>query len=197
MYSNSSHTTFKICSCGFQSNIPIFQGYALFLLAVAHWKYPSGFPKYIFQIQWYFPFAKVLHSELALPKNPLKRYVRRKIMDVMQPEISLHFPRTCDIRFFRTKLFLSSRRPFLPDFTTKSYLRSETYIIRKSIHCAARKSMFWGEFCLCVEKVMRVFHPFFFISSDCVGRLFAYMVSVVMLGQTLFALKCHFELIRR
>ena len=87
MYSKSAHTTFKICSCGFQSNIAIFQVYALFLLAVAHCKCPSGFPKYMFQMQWYFPLAKVVHSDLALLKNPLKRYVRREIMDVMQPKI--------------------------------------------------------------------------------------------------------------
>jgi len=32
----------------------------------------------------------------------------------------------CDIRYFRTKLLLTSRRPFLITFTKKSYLRSET-----------------------------------------------------------------------
>jgi len=145
MYSKSAHTTFKLCSCDFKLNIPIFQGSALLLSAVAHCKCPSGFPKYMFQMQWYF-LAKVVHSDLALLRKPLKRYMRREIMAEMQPKIRLHFPVKCDILCFWTKLFLSSRRPFITNFTTKSHQRSETYKIRKSMHCGPGKSMFWEEF---------------------------------------------------
>jgi len=44
-------------------------------------------------------------------------------------------------------------------------------------------------FCLCVENVMHVLHPFFFITSHGVGRFFTYKVSVVISGQIAFALK--------
>jgi len=45
MYSKSPNTAFKICSCSFQSNFPIYHGHALLLSAVAHCKHHTGFPE--------------------------------------------------------------------------------------------------------------------------------------------------------
>jgi len=110
------------------------------------------FPKYIFQMQLYFLLAKVVHSDIALLRKPLKRYMRREIMGVMQPEIWLHFPVTCDIRYFWTKLFLSSRRPFLTNITRKSYQRIEKWIIRKIYTLHPTKGMFLRGIFVCALK---------------------------------------------
>jgi len=42
-----------------------------------------------------------------------KRYTSREIMGIMQPQIWLRFPGTCDIRYFWIKQLLTSRRPSL------------------------------------------------------------------------------------
>jgi len=64
-------------------------------------------------------------------QESIKCYTSGEIMGMMPSIILLRLPGTCDIRYFRTKLFLTSRHPFLITFTTKSYLRSETYIACK------------------------------------------------------------------
>jgi len=66
-----------------------------------------------------------MHKRTA--QETFKRYMNRETMGVMQPKIWLRFPGTCDIRYFRNKLFLTSRGPFLITCTTKSYLHSEAY----------------------------------------------------------------------
>jgi len=67
-----------------------------------------------------------------------------------------------DIRYFRTTQFLTSRRPFLIIFTTKSYLRSESFTAYK-FYALYRpiEDFSEGNFCLCVENTMRVVDPFF------------------------------------
>jgi len=52
-----------------------------------------------------------------------------------------------DIRYFRTKPFLTSRRPFLIIFTTKSYLRSETYAAYKFYALYPQGVFLWGNLC--------------------------------------------------
>jgi len=56
-----------------------------------------------------------------------KMLMRQQKKDVMRSKFLLRFPGTRDIRYFQTKLFLTSRPPFLITFTTKSYLRSEKH----------------------------------------------------------------------
>jgi len=68
----------------------------------------------------------------------------------------LRFPATRDIRHFQTKLFLTSRRPFLITFTPKSYLRSEIYIAYKFHALYPQKGDFQRGICLCLENVMCV-----------------------------------------
>jgi len=47
-------------------------------------------------------------------------------------------------RYFRTKPFLTFQRLFLIIFTTKSYLRSETYVTQHTnfMHCTPKKGIF-------------------------------------------------------
>jgi len=70
---------------------------------------------------------------------------------------------------FPVQLFLTSRRPFLITFTTKSYLRSETHTAYKFYSLYPQITAFLeGNFYLCVESVMRVLDPFFLhIKSWC------------------------------
>ena len=156
----SAHTTFKIWSCDFQLNIPIFERLELLLSAVAHCKYSAASPKYIFQIQRCFFLAKVFHSEVALLRKPLKRYMKREYMGVMQPKIWFRFLGTSNIACFRTKYFKFTTF-ILTKFTTKSYLRSETYIIRiiYALH-PEKGEVFEGNFWIFVENVMRFFFVF-------------------------------------
>jgi len=60
-----------------------------------------------------------------------------------------------DIRYFQTKLFLTSRRPLSITFATKSYVRSATYIYK---FCALYHQK--GDFCLFVEHVTDVFSSY-------------------------------------
>jgi len=46
----------------------------------------------------------------------------------MQPLISLRFPETYGIRYFRTKLVFDFPTSIFNHFNNKSYLRSEKYI---------------------------------------------------------------------
>ena len=153
----SAHTTFKIWSCDFQLNIPIFERLELLLSAVAHCKYSAASPKYIFQIQRCFFLAKVFHSEVALLRKPLKRYMKREYMGVMQPKIWFRFLGTSNIACFRTKYFKFTTF-ILTKFTTKSYLRSETYIIRiiYALHLKKRE-VFQENFWIFVENFMQFF----------------------------------------
>jgi len=52
-----------------------------------------------------------------------------------------------------------------------------------------KMGFFRGDFCLSVDNVLRMVDRFFTILSHGVGRLFTYKVSVVISGQTGFALK--------
>ena len=96
-----------------------------------------------------------------------KRYTSWETMGVMQPKILLLFPGTCHIRYFRNKLFLTSRHPLSKQnricaFRTKSYLRSEILIEYKFYALYPQTTAFLeGNFCLCIENVMRVLNPFF------------------------------------
>jgi len=103
----------------------------------------------------------------------------RYMKGALQPKLWLQFPGTCDVRVSRTKLFLTSRRPFLVTFATKSYLSSETHIAYKFYTLYPKKCFSERNFYLHVENVMRVLDPFFFIPSHGVGLLFTYKVSDV------------------
>jgi len=81
---------------------------------------------------------------------------------------NLRFPGTCNVHYFQTKLILTSLRPFLITYTTKPYVRSETYIAYKFYALYPKKGILEGNFCLCVENVMRVLDPLFLhIKSWC------------------------------
>jgi len=104
----------------------------------------------------------------TLAQEALKRYTSRDTMGVMQPKILLRFPGTCNVHYFQTKLILTSLRPFLITYTTKPYVRSETYIAYKFYALYPKKGILEGNFCLCVENVMRVLDPLFLhIKSWC------------------------------
>jgi len=102
------------------------------------------------------PVALQFITEPNPALKTVKRYTSREIMGVMQPYIWIRFLGTCDIRYFRNKLCLTCRRLSLTTFTTKSYLRSETYIIYKFYTLYPKKVFFEGNFCLCVVNIMYV-----------------------------------------
>jgi len=82
---------------------------------------------------------------------------------------------------------LTSRRPFLITFITKSYLRSETYAAYKFDILYSQSLT--GEFLFVFGKRHARLDPLFFISSHGVGILFTYKVSDVIFGQKRFALR--------
>ena len=84
---------------------------------------------------------------------------------------------------FPDQLFLTSRRLFLITYTTKSYLCSEMHIACKFYSPYSQRTAFSeGNFYLCVENVMWVLDPFFFVSSHGLARIYllsTYKVSVL------------------
>ena len=103
--------------------------------------------------------------------------------------ICTRLPGTRGFRYFRKKLVFTSICPLLITFTTNLYLHRETWISYKIYAGCHQKGDFLEKiFCLCVENVMHVLEPFYFVSSHGVGRLFTYKALVVKSGQTGFAL---------
>jgi len=89
-----------------------------------------------------FSFRKALSVVFYPAQENSKRYTSQETKGIMQ---LVRFPGTCDIRYFRTTLFLTSRRPFSITFTKKSYLRSETYIAYKFYTLFPKKTAFQRE----------------------------------------------------
>ena len=159
MYSKSAHTTFKICRCGFQLNFPIFQGHALLLSAVLIANIVQVFTKYIFQMQLYFLLAKVVHSDIALLRKPLKRYMRREISNATRNMITF----SCNMWH---PLFLDQAIFEFPTSIFNQYHKKIVSAHRKmnntqNLYTAPHKrDVFEGNFCLCVKKVMRALVSF-------------------------------------
>jgi len=73
---------------------------------------------------------------------------------------------------FPVKLFLNCWRPFLINFTTKSYLHNETQIAYKFYTLYLLQLFLGGNFCSSVENVISVRDPFFLhVKSGCRSTL--------------------------
>ena len=123
-------------------------------------------------------------------QESFKRYTSLEIKGVMQPKIWLRFPETRDIRYFRTKLCLTSWRPLLTTFATKSYMLNETYIAYKFYALYHQTGDFLEEnSCLCAENVMRVLDTFFLHIKSWSNSTFMESISGVISATKRFALK--------
>jgi len=84
--------------------------------------------------------------------------------------IDYAFLGTCDIRYFWNKPFLTSRPPLLNTFTTKSYLRSETYTAYKFYALYTQTTALLGEFLFvrrkCHARLRSVFSLYQVIVQD-------------------------------
>jgi len=110
------------------------------------------------------------------PQESFKRHTSQEGRGVMQPMIWLRFPGVCDIRYFRTKLFLTSRRPFLITFTKNRICAAKhTYHTNCMQWYPYEGDFFERNFCLCVKNIMRLLMRFFFIPSHGVGIPFTYV----------------------
>jgi len=77
------------------------------------------------------PTGMVYLADFTLPRKPLIAMRAGKGMVPGNPTFDYSFLGHVTSVFFRSKLFLTSRRPFLITFTRKSYLHNKTYIAYK------------------------------------------------------------------
>ena len=111
----------------------------------------------------------------------------------MLPLICIRLPGTRDICYFQTKLFSTFTCPLLITFATKLYLRNGAYISYKFYAVHHQKHGFLFMRRKSHALVRSVFSSY---QSDGVGRPFTYKVSVVISGQTRFALNIGLKWVR-